>query len=140
LITLKSNDLSEKQLAEIALAIQNRWQIPVFVKMHEIMIVDDEEMEMTPGVVTVPLDSRNMQKGFENILENLEMNHSFQIEKKGRDKFELKLVNPENKPRWMSEIEMSPQIPEGVFECPHCGKRFNTEIEKSLHQKLHYII
>ncbi len=140
LISIKSSDLTEPQLAEIALAIQNRWQIPVFVKMHEIMIIDDEEVEMTPGVVTVPLDSRQLEKGFEMILHNLDMNRAFTIEKKGRDKFKLNLVDPENIPAWMNDINKPMQPPEGTFACPHCGKLFNTEIEMNLHQKLHYII
>jgi hypothetical protein len=140
LISIKSRDLSEPQLAEIALAIQNRWQIPVFVKMHEIMIIDDEEIEMTPGVITVPLDSRQMEKGFDAILENLDMKRAFTIEKKGRDRFDLNLIDPSGIPSWMIEVNKPTPTPDGMFSCPHCGKLFRTEMERNLHQKLHYII
>jgi hypothetical protein len=142
LITIKSKDLSESQLAEIGLAIQKRWEIPVFVKMHEIVILDDEpqNVESEPGVITLPLDPKHIEKGLGTILENLEMDHAFKIEKKNDSNFSLALTDPEKIPSWMNEIGKPQPVPDGVFACPHCGKWFNTEIERSLHQKLHYII
>ncbi len=42
LITVQTKDISEKQLAELALAIQNRWEVPTFVKKHEIAVIDED--------------------------------------------------------------------------------------------------
>ncbi|MHB1909253.1 MAG: hypothetical protein ACYCQJ_10355 [Nitrososphaerales archaeon] len=141
MIHVKIDRLGEQHLAEIALAIQNRWNVATFVKMHEIMILDDEQ-EVDSRLVTAPLDPRDIERGMQVILENLELDHAFKLEKNGRDKFTLKLVNPDNIPKWVqaSSTIRTQAPPEGVYECAHCGRRFNTEIEWSLHTKLHYII
>jgi hypothetical protein len=143
LITLKVEQLSEQSLAEIALAIQNRWNVATFVKMHEIIIMEDDVIEDQGSgkVITVPLDSKEMEKGLRTIMENLELDRAFDLEGDGKNKFKLKLVDPARIPKWVDKASSDlRQPPEGVYECPHCGRRFNNEFEMSLHTKLHYII
>ena len=135
LITIQTKDISEKQLAELALAIQNRWEVPTFVKMHEIVVIDEDVEAFRRNELV-----QNFERGLETILENLELMNSFKYEKKGKNKFTLKRITGSAVPSWMEEIEKTPKTPDGVYECPHCGRRFNTDIEMSLHTKLHYIV
>ncbi len=141
MIIIKSDELSEKQLAEIAIAIQNRWDVPTFVKMHEVVVSDDEEFyDEESRMITQPLDAETFTRGFSVIMENLEMVGAFDLIQSGKAKYKLRLVDKTRVPRWMSEIDGRRPTPEGILECPHCGKWFNTDIELSLHTKLHYII
>lgn len=135
MITLKTKDISEKQLAEIALAIRNRWEVPTFVKMHEIVVIDEDVESFRQGELV-----RNFEVGLRTILENLDLSSAFSYEKKGNTKFTITRIPGSKLPSWMEEIENTPKIPEGVFECPHCGRRFNTDMELSLHTKLHYLV
>lgn len=112
----------------------------MFVKMHEIIMLDDEQTDSDPGVITVPLDPKQLERGFDTILENLEMERAFKIEKKGRDKFNLNLVDPSSIPTWLADADKPRPTPEGVFTCAHCGRYFPTEMQRNLHQKLHYIV
>jgi hypothetical protein len=133
-IILRTDHISEKQLAQIALEIQNRWDVPAFVKMHEIVVVDDD------------LDPRNAHEllnDFENglsiIFENLNITSVFRLRRKGKTKYEIERIPGSSLPKWMGQIEQTPKVPEGVFECPHGGRRFPTDIQLSMHTKLHYI-
>ena len=135
MITLKTKDISEKQLAEIALAIQNRWEVPTFVKMHEIVVIDEDIESFRQGELI-----RNFDAGLQTILENLELSSAFRYEKKSNNKFTIARIPGSSLPSWMDEIEKTPKTPEGVYECPHCGRRFNTDVEMSLHTKLHYLV
>ena len=135
MITLKTKDISEKQLAEIALAIQNRWEVPTFVKMHEIVVIDEDIESFRQGELI-----RNFDAGLQTILENLELSSAFRYEKKPNNKFTIARIPGSSLPSWMDEIEKTPKTPEGVYECPHCGRRFNTDVEMSLHTKLHYLV
>src|SRR5579875_1883269 len=138
MITIQSSDLTENQLAEIALAIQNRWGVAAFVKMHEIAVVDDDEDFPLEGPGK---DSdENFEKGFKIIMERLKMDGAFVLEKVGRSKFRLLLVDHESLPTWLEETAKPKKLPEGVYECPHCGKWFDAELLLSMHTKLHYII
>src|SRR5579884_1790433 len=101
MITIQSSDLTENQLAEIALAIQNRWGVAAFVKMHEIAVVDDDEDFPLEGPGK---DSdENFEKGFKIIMERLKMDGAFVLEKVGRSKFRLLLVDHESLPTWLEE-------------------------------------
>ncbi|MDG6907400.1 MAG: hypothetical protein JRN20_16635 [Nitrososphaerota archaeon] len=135
MITLQTKDISEKQLAEIALAIQNRWEVPTFVKIHEIVVIDEDVEKYRRDEIT-----KNFDRGLETILENLELSAAFEYEKIGKNKFKIARIAGSHLPSWMEEIEKAPRVPDGMFECPHCGKLFNTDMEMSLHTKLHYII
>jgi len=134
LIEIRTDHITEKQLAQIALEIQNRWNVPTFVKMHEIMIAD-EDLE--------PRESHELFRDFENglsvIFENLEITSVFRLRRRGKLKYEIERIPGSDLPGWMAEIEVKPRVPEGVFECMHCGRRFPTDIQLSLHTKLHYI-
>ena len=134
MIILRTDDISEKQLAHIALHIQNHWDVPTFVKMHEIVVMDDD------------LESRARQdllKDFENglsiIFENLDITSVFRLRRRTNSKYQIERIPGAKPPRWMAEIETTPRVPEGVFECLHCGRRFSTDIQLSMHVKLHYI-
>ena len=135
MITVETDDISEKQLAQIALAIQDRWDVPAFVKMHEIVIVEEDgntpEQEIPPQI---------FERGIGAIFENLEMGLSFQLSRTGKAKYRITRIQGSPLPRWMVDIEAPVSPPDGVFVCPHCGKWFATDIERSLHTKLHYII
>ncbi len=125
MIVVKSADLSEKQLAEVALAIQNRWNIATFVKMHEIVLLDDEDIEddeeeSGERVITMPLDPDHFESGFQVILENLDMERGFRLQREGKEKFRLLLTDEKSTPTWMKETEVPRAPPEGVYECPHC--------------------
>lgn len=137
---MKADNLSEQHLAEIALSIRNRWNIATFVKKHEIVILDDEESEST-NIVDAKIESADLERGLNVILQNLDLDRAFKLEVKGKDKLHLKLVEPSMMPKWIERASQDLRVPpEGVFECPHCGKRFNNDFELSLHTKLHYII
>lgn len=132
LITLETDDISEKQLAQIALAIQNRWEAPAFVKMHEIVIMDEDgELGRIPA--------EDFQRGIRTIFENLELSGAFILKHKGKTKYYIEKIDGASLPSWMSEIEQAPRVPEGVHECPHCGVRFRSDLELSMHTKLHYL-
>src|SRR5579871_3681390 len=117
MIILQTNDISEKQLAQIALAIQDRWEVPAFVKMHEIAIIDDD------------LDKRaafELVKDFENgisvIFENLQITSAFRLRRNSKSKYSIERIPGSELPDWMTEIEKPPIVPDGVFVCPHCGR------------------
>jgi hypothetical protein len=122
LITVKAEQLSEQHLAELALAIQNRWNVATFVKMHEIIVLDDEvEDESSGKIITVPIDPRDIERGMHVIMENLELDRAFDLERDGRSKFKLKLVDPTQIPKWVETATSNVRRPpEGVYECPHC--------------------
>jgi len=134
LIEIRTNDISEKQLAQIALEIQNRWNVPTFVKMHEIMVAEDD---------LDPRESHELFRDFENglsiIFDNLNITTAFRLRRAGKLKYKIERIPGSELPTWMAEIEKTPKVPEGVFECPHCGRRFPTDIQLSMHTKLHYI-
>jgi hypothetical protein len=142
LITVKAQQLSEQHLAEVALAIQNRWNVATFVKMHEIVVMDDEfEDESSGSIITAPIDLRDIERGMEVIMENLELDGAFKLEKDGKRGFKLRLVDSTRIPKWVERANSNVRRPpEGVYECMHCGKWLNSELELSLHTKLHYII
>ncbi len=135
MITLQSNDISEKQLAQIALAIQGRWEVPAFVKMHEIVVV--EEDGHLPRNRIPPED---FERGLGVVFENLEIDSAFKFYRVGKSKYNISRSPGSTLPQWMEDIETPAATPEGVFACAHCGKWFATEMELSLHTKLHYII
>ena len=118
MIIVSIDQLSESQLADIALAIQNRWDMPAFVKMHEIIAMD-EDIEDAPGTLTQPLDMENFESGLSVILGNLELLSAFSLERSGKSKFRLRLVDPSKMPKWIEEKTNSGQ-PQGVYACPHC--------------------
>lgn len=144
MITVRADYLSEQHLAEVALAIQNRWNIATFVKIHEIVVMDDEPEGLDfSNVVTAPLDSRTFEKGMQVIVENLELDQAFKLEREGKNRFRLRMVDSSKMPKWILMLGTTKtlrQTPEGVYECPHCGRWFKTELELSMHTKLHYII
>jgi hypothetical protein len=142
LITLKTDYLSEQALAEVALAIQNRWNLAAFVKMHEIIVMDDEEAdEISSHSTSLSLNATEIEKGIRVIMGKLELDRAFTLERKGKQDFRLKLVDPTLVPKWVERANSNlNQPPEGVFACPHCGKWFSTEFELSMHTKLHYIL
>lgn len=132
MITLETDDISEKQLAQIALAIQHRWEAPAFVKMHEIVIMDEDgELGHIPA--------EDFQRGITTIFENLELSSAFIIKQKRKTKYYIEKIDGASLPRWMSQIEEAPRVPEGVYECPHCGVRFGSDLQLSMHTKLHYL-
>jgi len=110
--------------------------VPAFVKMHEIAIMDDDLDEATASHFI-----RDFENGLYEIFEYLEMMQSFKLSK-GRKKgnYVIQRIPDSEIPQWMVDIETPPTIPEGVFECPHCGRRFPTDIQLSMHQKIHYLV
>jgi soluble cytochrome b562 len=143
LISVKADQLSEQHLAEIALAIQNRWNVATFVKMHEIVVMDDEAVEddNSRSIITAPIDPREIQRGIKTIMENLELDQAFKLDQEGKGAFRLRLVDPSKIPKWVENVTSNPrQTPEGIYECPHCGKWCRSEFELSMHTKLHYIL
>ena len=117
------------------MAIHNRWEVPTFVKMHEIVVVDEDIEDMARYEL-----AKHFERGFETILENLQLARAFRIARIGKNKFSLEKLEGANLPKWVNEIEGSSRVPEGMFDCPHCGKLFRTDMELSLHTKLHYLI
>jgi hypothetical protein len=116
LITVKSDELTEKQLAEIAVAIQNRWDLPTFVKMHEI-VVDDAFAEDSDQL-EIPIEAKYFESGMRQIMDNLEMTGAFEFQKIGKTKYRLKMVDQSQIPTWMRGSDRV--TPEGVLACPHC--------------------
>ncbi len=106
---------ARNRLAQIALAIQDRWDVPTFVKMHEIVIV--EEDGNTPEQKIPP---QNFQRGIGTIFENLEMGLSFRLFRTGKAKYRITRIPGSPLPRWMMDIEAPVNAPDGVFVCPHC--------------------
>ncbi len=102
--------------------------------MHEIMVAEDD---------LDPTESHELFRDFENglsiIFENLKITAAFRLRRSGKLKYEIERIPGTNLPSWMAEIEKTPKVPEGVFECMHCGRRFPTDIQLSMHTKLHYI-
>src|ERR1700730_5110629 len=115
MLILQTNDISEKQLAQIAMAIQDRWEVPAFVKMHEIAIVDDDLEKVA---------SFELNKDFENgisiIFENLQITSVFRLRRNSKSKYLIERIPGSELPKWMEMIELPPRVPEGVFECAHC--------------------
>jgi hypothetical protein len=134
-IVLQTNDISEKQLAQIALGIQNRWEVPTFVKMHEIVVMDDD-LEGSAGRELL----KEFETGVYEIFDYLEIIGAFRLHRLSKSKYSIDRVPGSSLPQWMEEIEKPPIIPEGTFVCPHCGRFFPTDIQLSLHQKIHYIV
>lgn len=134
MLIVHSDDISEKQLAEIALAIQNRWEVPTFVKKHEIAVVDEDIEDRARQEL-----SRHFEKGLATIFENLGLVNAFKFVKLSKTKYGLERIPGSTLPQWMSQIEATPKVPEGVFECLHCGRRFPTDLQLSMHTKLHYL-
>lgn len=135
MIVLQSDHISEKQLAEIALAIQNRWGVPAFVKMHEIVVMDDDIERVAQRELL-----NDFETGISTIFDNLEMSGVFKFRRTGKSRYTMERVPGSSLPQWMDDIETPTRVPDGVYECPHCGKWFRTDMELSLHTKLHYII
>lgn len=135
MIVLQTDHISEKQLAEIALAIQNRWGIPAFVKMHEIVVMDDDAEDSIQRELLMDFET-----GISTIFDGLELTNVFKFRKVGKSKYSIERMPGSALPQWMNDIEAPSRVPDGVYECPHCGKWFRTDIELSLHTKLHYII
>ena len=135
MLILQTNDISEKQLAQIALAIQDRWEVPAFVKMHEIAIVDDD-LEKAAALEL----NKDFENGISIIFENLQITSVFRLRRNSKSKYLIERIPGSELPEWMEEIEKPPVVPEGVFVCPHCGRWFATDIQLSMHQKIHYIV
>lgn len=135
MLVVRSEDFSEKQLAEIALAIQNRWEVPAFVKMHEIVVADDDiEGKAREELVAY------FEHGLQVILENLKLSQAINFRKASKNKYIMEKIPGAVLPKWTQDIEIPERVPEGVHECPHCGRWFSSDIELSLHTKLHYLI
>lgn len=115
MIVIRTDHISEKQLAQIALEIQHRWDVPTFVKMHEIIVAEDD---------LEPRQSHELLSDFENglsiIFDNLKITPVFRLRRTGKMKYEIERIPGTNIPSWMAEIEQEPRVPEGVYECPHC--------------------
>ncbi|MGI0090579.1 MAG: hypothetical protein ACREBS_02615 [Nitrososphaerales archaeon] len=109
--------------------------MPTFVKMHEVVVIDEDIEDRARKELT-----EHFERGLESILDNLEMTGSFSLAKTGKTRYSILRIPGSKLPQWMSDIETPARVPEGVYECPHCGRWFNTDIERSLHTKLHYII
>lgn len=115
--------------------------------MHEVIILDDDEDEMVDlagnaRVLTAPISSTDFESGLNLVLRNLELDGAFRLERKGRSKFLLKMIDPSKMPKWLEKARQKDvsQPPEGMFACPHCGSWFSSEFELSMHTKLHYIL
>jgi hypothetical protein len=124
LITLRVDYLSEQALAEIALAIQNRWNVATFVKMHEIIVMDDDDevdYEGSGKVITAAIDPKDIERGMRVIMQNLDLDRAFELQRNGKNNLKLKLVDPTQIPKWVEKATSDlRQPPEGVYECPHC--------------------
>ena len=134
MITVRADDFTEKQLAEIALAIQDRWEVPTFVKIREIVIVDEDVTDRQREEL-----NRFIERGLASIFEDLGLAGAFKFVKISKNRFALERVPGSFLPKWMSDIEIPHKNPENVYECPHCGRRFRTDLELSMHTKLHYL-
>ena len=138
MIILETDDISEKQLAQIALAIHERWNVPTFVKMHEIVVMEDD---LEPAAAREIL--KDFEEGIYSVFEYLDILKAFRLTnrgKRGKPKYSIERVPGSVLPQWMNDIESPPVVPEGVFVCPHCGRWFATDIELSMHTKIHYLM
>ncbi len=135
MLTVRSDDFSEKQLANIALAIQNRWEVPTFVKMHEIVVVVEDVADRARQDL-----EQHFEKGLAVIFENLGISEAFRFRKASNTKYLVDRVPGTPLPKWMSDIEAPARVPAGVYECMHCGRWFRTELERNMHTKIHYLI
>ena len=115
MIILRTNEITEKQLAQIALSIQHRWNAPTFVKMHEIVIMDDDLDERSQKELL-----RDFETGIYEIFEYLEIISAFRLKRTGKSKYNIVGVPGAKLPQWMEDILAEPKVPEGVFACPHC--------------------
>ena len=93
------------------MAIHNRWEVPTFVKMHEIVVVDEDIEDMARYEL-----AKHFERGFETILENLQLARAFRIARIGKNKFSLEKLEGANLPKWVNEIEGSSRVPEGMFD------------------------
>ena len=115
MLAVRSEDFSEKQLAEIALAIQNRWEVPAFVKMHEIVVIDEDiEDRARKDLVT------HFEPGIETILQNLDLSQAIRLQRTSKNKYKLERIPGSELPGWTKDIEAQNRVPEGVYECMHC--------------------
>jgi hypothetical protein len=135
MLILQTSDITEKQLAQIALAIQDRWEVPAFVKMHEIAVVDDDLEKRAAYEL-----AKDFENGLSIIFENLEITSAFRLRRSSKSKYLIERIPGSELPKWMEEIEIPSLTPEGVFVCPHCGRYFPTDIQLSMHQKIHYLV
>ncbi len=135
MLTIRADDFSEKQLAEIALAIQNKWEVPTFVKMHEIVVVDEDVTDRERQELT-----KYFERGLATIFQNLGLAEAFKFQKTSKTKYLLERIPGSNLHKWMADIEAPTRTPPGVYECMHCGRWFRTEIERNLHTKIHYLV
>jgi len=102
--------------------------------MHEIVVVDDDlEPRNAHELIT------DFENGLSIIFENLRITSVFRLRRSGKGKYEIERIPGAKLPKWMEQIEDVPRVPEGVYECLHCGRRFPTDIQLSMHTKLHYI-
>ena len=115
MLEVRSDEFSEKQLAEIALAIQKRWEVPAFVKMHHIVIVDEDVEDRARKELTT-----HFERGIETILQNLDLSKAVRLQRTSKNKYKLERIPGSSLPRWTNDIETTNRVPEGVFECPHC--------------------
>ena len=83
--------------------------------MHEIVVVDDD---------LEPRNAHELLNDFENglsiIFDNLNITSVFRLKRKGKSKYEIQRIPGSELPSWMEQIEQTPRVPEGVFECMHC--------------------
>lgn len=135
MITLRADDFSEKQLAEIALAIQNRWEVPTFVKIREIVVADEDVTDRERQEL-----NRFFERGLASIFQYLGLDEAFKFVKTSKSSYALQRVPGSILPKWMSDIEKPTRVPDNVYECPHCGRRFRTDLELSMHTKIHYLV
>lgn len=90
--------------------------------MHEIIVMDDEvEDDKSGKIITAPIDPRDIERGMQVIMVNLELDQAFRLERDGKAAFKLKLVDRTRIPKWVerSKADMR-QPPEGVYACQHC--------------------
>ena len=115
MLTIRADEFSEKQLAEIALAIQNRWEVPAFVKIHEIVVVDEDVTDRERQELT-----KHFERGLATIFQNLGLAEAFKFLKTSKTKYLLERIPGSNLPKWMTDIEAPTRTPPGVYECQHC--------------------
>ena len=103
--------------------------------MHEIVVMDDDIERVAQRELL-----NDFETGISTIFDNLEMSGVFKFRRTGKSRYTMERVPGSSLPQWMDDIETPTRVPDGVYECPHCGKWFRTDMELSLHTKLHYII
>ena len=116
MITVRSDDLTENQLAQIALSIQNRWQVATFVKMHEIVVLDDEDYSEASSQIIL----QDFERGFRAIMEFLEIGSAFDLVREGKTKYKMSRVPNARLPNWITDTQAPSRAPQGIYECPHC--------------------